>query len=1200
MGRVLMSSAVAAVLLLSALGSAPVYNVTEYVSSAVADADLRGRAAVALDAERRAQDPDNRWGPCPPSRQGGPCPPGRYRTHDGACNNVRHPRWGARGEPFRRLLPPSYADGTSEPRRAPPADEAWAALSPAWPPLARHGFVTGLAGAWGELLRRDMALPAAPENLQCCHIEHPECASLKEEGGCVPYQRSLPSTDKHCSFDQRQQMNTASAFLDGSALYGGSEADIFSLRTGDGGQVNLDACVTCRERTGLGALFSVLLREHNRLALQLSALNPGWDDDTLFREARKLLVAQLQLLTYKEFLPTVLGDEAVHRLGLEPKAQGFYNGYSSSYNAGVFNSVATAAMRLFSTMIPDSLRELGASHNRSHAELIDSLLREPAMEPSLGSLRPGGGRAGPVLIQAGRDHGLPGYTEWFQHCAASLGHGAGNLTAWSLRRELLQRAYSRPEEVDLVVGASLEGPAPGAVLGPTLSCLLGRQFALARDGDRFWFENDIPPSSFTPAQLQEVRKVTVAGLLCLNTPGLATVQSRAFVQEDPFLNVRIPCELQPAPELRAWRDDTAAGVSNEMVAEAVERAGEALKRRRQKEYELWTAKGGLDPKSPAGSAASFSKATKEALVLANTSMLLEFASEELLNSIFSKEPTRFRRQAFKTTRAVVFGGDGAVDDLFGNALQGLDVSAFVPREPDLPQCDSPEERLPCNPAYPFRTISGNCNNLRRPRMGRALTTFGRLLPPAYEDGVSRPRVTSVAGGPLPSPRQVSTMIHVDISDLHSRYSMMLMQFAQFTDHDLTFTPVHKGFFSSIPDCRSCSSARTVHPECMPIPVPDGDHYYPQFNHSSGERMCFPFMRSLPGQLTLGAREQINQNSAFLDLSQVYGEHACMARGLRAPGGRLNVSRGLTRGKDLLPRSPVHPECRAPSGYCFIAGDGRASEQPALTVMHTLSMREHNRLADGLRLVNPQWDEERVFQHARRVHTAMQQHVTYNEFLPRLLGWAAVNRYDLKLRPHGYYNGYNPQCNPSIVNEFAAAAYRIGHSLLRPHIPRLSASYQPVDPPILLRTGFFNPDALLQPGIVDEVTRGLASTPVENMDQFITGEVTNHLFEDKKIPHSGIDLISLNIQRGRDHGLRSYNDYRALCNLKRAETFDDLSREMSAETIARFKRIYASVEDIDLFPGGMSERPVQGGLVGPTFACIIGTQFRQLRRCDRFW
>jgi len=50
-------------------------------------------------------------------------------------------------------------------------------------------------------------------------------------------------------------------------------------------------------------------------------------------------------------------------------------------------------------------------------------------------------------------------------------------------------------------------------------------------------------------------------------------------------------------------------------------------------------------------------------------------------------------------------------------------------------------------------------------------------------------------------------------------------------------------------------------------------------------------------------------------------------------------------------------------------------------------------------------------------------------------------------------------------------------------------------------------------IIDEIIRGLVSTPMENMDQFVTGEITNHLFEERHIPHSGVDLIALNIQRG---------------------------------------------------------------------------------------
>jgi hypothetical protein len=98
----------------------------------------------------------------------------------------------------------------------------------------------------------------------------------------------------------------------------------------------------------------------------------------------------------------------------------------------------------------------------------------------------------------------------------------------------------------------------------------------------------------------------------------------------------------------------------------------------------------------------------------------------------------------------------------------------------------------------------------------------------------------------------------------------------------------------------------------------------------------------------------------------------------------------------------------------------------------------------------------------------------------------------------------------------------------------------------------------------------------------------------------MDLIALNIQRGRDHGLAPYNEYRALCNLRKAQTFEDLANEMPKEVIDRFKVIYENVNDIDLYSGGLSENPLDGAIVGPTFACIIGTQFKMLRKCDRFW
>lgn len=147
--------------------------------------------------------------------------------------------------------------------------------------------------------------------------------------------------------------------------------------------------------------------------------------------------------------------------------------------------------------------------------------------------------------------------------------------------------------------------------------------------------------------------------------------------------------------------------------------------------------------------------------------------------------------------------------------------------------------------------------------------------------------------------------------------------------------------------------------------------------------------------------------------------------------------------------------------------------------------------------------------------------------------------------------------------------------------------------------FSNPVNLETAGSVDRVVLGLANQPCQRRDEFITEEMTNHLFQTPGFPF-GMDLASLNIQRGRDHGLPSFVRWREPCGLSPIRTFEDLDRVISPSTARKFRSLYSSVEDIDLFPAGLAERSVVGGLVGPTFACIIGQQFSNLRRGDRFW
>ena len=144
--------------------------------------------------------------------------------------------------------------------------------------------------------------------------------------------------------------------------------------------------------------------------------------------------------------------------------------------------------------------------------------------------------------------------------------------------------------------------------------------------------------------------------------------------------------------------------------------------------------------------------------------------------------------------------------------------------------------------------------------------------------------------------------------------------------------------------------------------------------------------------------------------------------------------------------------------------------------------------------------------------------------------------------------------------------------------------------------------------------GLAMSPMEQPDQGLTEEVRNHLFEKKGQPGSGLDLAALNIQRGREHGLPGYNKYRQLCGLVRASSWDQLTEvkpayqlsspmngvQVPSSLVARLREVYAHPDDVDLFPGLLLERRLEGAMVGPTLACILADQFSRLRQCDRYW
>jgi hypothetical protein len=97
---------------------------------------------------------------------------------------------------------------------------------------------------------------------------------------------------------------------------------------------------------------------------------------------------------------------------------------------------------------------------------------------------------------------------------------------------------------------------------------------------------------------------------------------------------------------------------------------------------------------------------------------------------------------------------------------------------------------------------------------------------------------------------------------------------------------------------------------------------------------------------------------------------------------------------------------------------------------------------------------------------------------------------------------------------------------------------------------------------------------------------------------GFDLATLNIQRGRDHGLPGYNEVREAFGLTPAATFADINPD--ADIQAALAAAYATPDDVDVWVGGLSEPHRSGAVVGETFFEILKDQFERARDGDRFW
>lgn len=247
-------------------------------------------------------------------------------------------------------------------------------------------------------------------------------------------------------------------------------------------------------------------------------------------------------------------------------------------------------------------------------------------------------------------------------------------------------------------------------------------------------------------------------------------------------------------------------------------------------------------------------------------------------------------------------------------------------------------------------------------------------------------------------------------------------------------------------------------------------------------------------------------------------------------------------------------------------------------------REHNRVANTI--YRSECTSDQVFHLARHIVVSEIQKITYEDYLPKLLGT------DLKLDQYKY----NDYVIPNIPNGFAAAAYRFGHSQVQPTFLRLDKNNENITIGHLdLVDAFFDISKFQETG-TDPILRGLLQQKARKVDEFINDVLTNKLFADDK-DSTGFDLASLNIMRGRDHGLSPYFVWKNWATTTCGVSSDFMNKD---KTVVAMTKVYGSLESVDLFIGGLAENPLPGGIVGATFACIFLQTFGPLRSGDRLF
>lgn len=440
----------------------------------------------------------------------------------------------------------------------------------------------------------------------------------------------------------------------------------------------------------------------------------------------------------------------------------------------------------------------------------------------------------------------------------------------------------------------------------------------------------------------------------------------------------------------------------------------------------------------------------------------------------------------------------------------------------------------------FASFDGSGNNLDNPDLNPVPNTPElRIAPANFAPGTTD---TPVDG---PNARDISNVVSAGTDSQNdqptdpSGLSAMMYVWGQFVDHDLDLESVGNSPIN--------------------ITVPNDD---PTLTPGS----TIALNRAVTDPTT---GTTVNTVDGWLDASMVYGSDPTTAASLRNADGTMKTSDG-----DYLPIV----------NGSYMGGDVRAAENPDLTAIDTLFVREHNCWVGRLQAEHPDWSGDQLYNMARAIVTAEIQNITYSEFLPALLGPNAIST----------YQGYNSSVNPAITQEFSDAAFRFGHSIVSGEETKLDNQGNPMETQSLADAFTDTPSDVAANGGVDALLAGQISDVAQADDVYAVPELRNLL----AAPPDAQDLIAIDIQRERDVGLGTLNETRTALGLAPYTSFDQITSDPTVAS--HLQQEFGSVDNVDLFIGGLAEDHAAGAMVGPTFQAIIAQQFENLRDGDRLW